>query len=936
MASQQTRIAAMTAEVEALRSRIAGAPTRDEALELAIQAAELCMRALKVATDKRQKADLSSHCQTLLTEAERIKKSPEWPAAALPDISSLSLDPTPSPTLQQSKTVSPLRLSIQKPPKTSPEPVSDRALPTSEQILLLKSSKINGSTFPPWKDDPTPADFVLKPGEAPFVDNVELRLSSAQLNSFDSWKRAKDALPPPAWAVAVTDTAKTGPTMIKENRNDLVQDAATDCSVVAGLIAGTARVERGNEQLLSNYLWPYDYSGGVPLLSENGKYVFRMNFNGCWRKVIVDDHLPVSRTSRMLHVLDRQNPSLLWPALLEKAYLKVRGGYDFPGSSSCTDLWTLCGWIPEQIYLPEADIIPHELWDRLFKSFGYGDILMTVGTGNMSRRAEKELGLESQHDYAVLDLKEKNGEKKLLLKNPWAEGTGWRSARRPSYTTEDDAPGTSIDPDEQNLAPGTFWISLEQVFQNFENVYVNWNPALFRYRQDIHFQWDLASSRHVPGCFVDNPQFSLKVEGGEPVWLLLSRHFKDTEVDGRNGGGPPQRSATTTPGVISGADSGYFSRPSPETSQTRSELSAHGDLAHGYISLYIFDEGGNRVYTSVDALESDAFVSSPQMLLKWKNPSKSTYTVVVEQMELPSDAYTFTLSAFSPKRVFFDRAIEKRDHSTKLKSRWNKGTSGGNLQSPDFCKNPQFKLSVPQATSLAVLLQVPDESVKANVVVLHGKGKRVPAVKSRDIVVTSGLYKKHCAYAEMQNVDPGVYTIACSTFESRQEASFELRVDSDVRCQLTPIAQEGAGMLSMQLAQACFSPTVNRIAAPVVPRKLVRVKIVAKFVRAFGTYDAPGFQARTRSPLRVTLEIGRGPDRRILISSSGGEYSDAEGGVRTEEVDLRPDMFQQGDMWLVLDRLSGTTAGCSEYYSVELFCDSTNGVTVGVWRGWDQ
>lgn len=98
-------------------------------------------------------------------------------------------------------------------------------------------------------------------------------------------------------------------------------------------------------------IYPFDKSKGRPRISENGKYLFRLNFNGCSRKVTIDDRLPSSNTDRCLHVLDRNNPRLLWPALLEKAYLKVRGGYDFPGSNSGTDLWVLTGWIPEQVFL---------------------------------------------------------------------------------------------------------------------------------------------------------------------------------------------------------------------------------------------------------------------------------------------------------------------------------------------------------------------------------------------------------------------------------------------------------------------------------------------------------------------------------------------------------------------------------------------------------
>ncbi len=103
--------------------------------------------------------------------------------------------------------------------------------------------------------------------------------------------------------------------------------------------------------MLNTVFYPYDRINFRPMVSKNGKYIFRLHFNGCFRRVVIDDRLPASTSSRTLHVVDRQNPGLLWPALLEKAYLKVRGGYDFPGSNSGTDLWVLTGWLPEQIFL---------------------------------------------------------------------------------------------------------------------------------------------------------------------------------------------------------------------------------------------------------------------------------------------------------------------------------------------------------------------------------------------------------------------------------------------------------------------------------------------------------------------------------------------------------------------------------------------------------
>ena len=155
---------------------------------------------------------------------------------------------------------------------------------------------------------------------------------------FDGWKRPIDALPPPTWN---RDPADSAPGMRFPKKVDLVQDAATDCSVVASLCAGVSRCERGHSPLLRSLFYPFDADTAKPVISKSGKYVIRLNFNGCYRKVTIDDRLPTSSTHRIIHVVDRNNPGLLWPALLEKAYLKVRGGYDFPGSNSATDLWLL-------------------------------------------------------------------------------------------------------------------------------------------------------------------------------------------------------------------------------------------------------------------------------------------------------------------------------------------------------------------------------------------------------------------------------------------------------------------------------------------------------------------------------------------------------------------------------------------------------------------
>lgn len=553
--------------------------------------------------------------------------------------------------------------------------------------------------FKPWQEK---VDLIALERSAKPPNDL-LSLSQEHLAHFQSWSRAEDAIPPPS---LVFERENVKPVMSTSKPLDLIQDVGADCSVVASICALMTRPEIG-QQILSKAMFPYDNDKRCPVLSPSGRYWLRFYFNGSYRVVEIDDLLPVSNSERILHIIDRNNPSLLWPALIEKAYLHIWGGYDFLGSNSNTDLFIMTGWIPELIILSEAHL-EDCLWAKMMRGLKTGTVLVTLGTSNLGKDVELEFGLVSNHNYAVLDLKVEDNIAYVLIKNPWREPTIWQTIGDESMKS------TSKSKRQQMLNPGTFWIPYMEIFKYFHWGYLNWNPGLFEFRNDIHFTWKIPRLSAMK-VSMNTPQFSITSTQKRKVtlvWLLLSRHFQDGAV------------ASTPSSKASNDQSGQG------RIESASKHTSEPNFALGDINIFIYEANGNKVYQrGRHRLTKGRYVDAMHTLLRFTLPPETTYTIVPRQEGASIGDHNFTMTAYSNFGVLLGPARDTHPYSTTIESEWWSREAAGNINAPNFGINPQYTLEVKEPTHLAVSLESWNINYKVNVMLYHDQKDRVYSVK---------------------------------------------------------------------------------------------------------------------------------------------------------------------------------------------------------------
>ncbi|XP_031217634.1 calpain-7 [Mastomys coucha] len=706
----------------------------EDAIELYTEAVDLCLKTSSETADKTLQNKLKQLARQALDRAEALSEPLTKPFCKLKSTNMK----TKTPPVRTHFPLGPNPFLEKPQPFISPQSCDAQGQKyTAEEIEVLRTtSKINGVEYVPFMSVDLRERFAYP---MPFCDRLgKLPLSPKQKTTFSKWVRPEDLTNNPTMIYTVSSFS-------------IKQTIVSDCSFVASLAISAAYERRFNKKLITSIIYPQN-KDGEPEYNPCGKYMVKLHLNGVPRKVIIDDQLPVDHKGELLCSYSN-NKSELWVSLIEKAYMKVMGGYDFPGSNSNIDLHALTGWIPERIAMhsDSQTFSKDNSFRMLYQRFHKGDVLITASTGMMTEAEGDKWGLVPTHAYAVLDIREFKGLRFIQLKNPWSHlrWKGRYSENDVKNWTPELQKYLNFDPrTAQKIDNGIFWISWDDLCQYYDVVYLSWNPALFKESTCIHSTWD-AKQGPVKDAYslANNPQYKLEVQcpqGGAAVWVLLSRHITDKDDFANN---------------------------------------------REFITMVVYKTDGKKVYYPADPPPyiDGIRINSPHYLTKIKltTPGTHTFTLVVSQYEKQNTIH-YTVRVYSACSFTFSKIPSPYTLSKRINGKWSGQSAGGcgNFQETHK-NNPIYQFHIDKTGPLLIELRGPRQySVGFEVVAVSIMGDPGPHGFQRK---SSGDYRCGFCYLELENIPAGIFNIIPSTFLPKQDGPFFLDFNSTVPIKTTQL-----------------------------------------------------------------------------------------------------------------------------------------------------
>lgn len=605
----------------------------------------------------------------------------------------------------------------------SPSPDKRSCLTGAEKEILKRSSRIEGRLFLPWTESDARVERTV--GQDMFVDpDGFLSLADKQQKVFAEWTRT--------------------PSQCKRDQKFLCTDLSAgnikqtlvgDCSFVSALAVCCHWENRfPGRKLVTHQIYPQD-AQCRPVMNQFGKYVVKLLVNGMWRKVVVDDFLPVDKRNSILSSYSKNGD--YWVSIIEKAFLKVHGGYQFPGSISSFDTYTLTGWPPEEMELettPQAN-----LWNILTMGKERGQCICCAGTRSFTPEEEEKCGLASRHAYAILEVGEFEGYKLLLLKNPWSSKR-WRG----KFSPEDSVHWTptlkkqlKYDDLTSDVDRGLFWIDIDSLCAHFAHLSLNWAPDMFAYQVDKHFALPL-SSETEPYSRGGNEQLSMAIEYGKVpaiLWFVISQH---------------------TPNFTDDAKMDY--------------LTAH---------IYKADRPYRRMFHT-QPLVNGVYTNAAHSSVKFQpEPKDGKYFTLVPSRwcshQPKKPMLDFTIRIFSTVPLQVEPIPFRMKNLQRVAGEWKGQSAGGSCESPNVGKNPQYGikfLDTMRPSNLRCTLST-DTHIHAAVHIVSSSMKRVNGIGSGNCLLNCPHWTGRFCVAEMFDLTHDVQVIAC-TRNPGQEARFTI------------------------------------------------------------------------------------------------------------------------------------------------------------------